>query len=255
MLEAILREHLSKNESICPVIVNEIMISMHVDKLVSGGFSLKEVFELKTIATQIFQPGGFKLHKFHFNCELESEDANIKTSVKSSEAIIKGDCNDTTYDKQQLGTQPSETKIIGLLRDKKENSIAIEIPSNKAKHNKRENLSKLTSIYDLLELILPVHLRGKVVYLELFELKQPWDKIISTKVIKVWEKRESTLPSKIKVPRSIPSPDTPLNAIDIRVFTNSSITGTCAAAYAVSHQSSQPVNQHLTVKNMSIPRL
>ena len=144
---------------------------------------------------------------------------------------------------------------------KKEDSIAIEIPSNKAKHTKHEILSKLASIYDSLELISPVHLRGKVVYRELCELKLPWDKIIPNQVIKVWEKWESTLPSKIKVPRSIPSPNTPLNAIDIHVFADSSIIGTRAAAYTVTHQSGH-VNQHLIAnksrlakQNMSIPRL
>ena len=43
MLETILREHLSKNESIFPGIANEIMISMYVDDLISGGFSREEV--------------------------------------------------------------------------------------------------------------------------------------------------------------------------------------------------------------------
>ena len=257
VLEATLREHLSKYESICPEIVNEIITSMYVDDLISGGFS-REVLELKPIFTQIFQAGGFKLHKFHSNCELESEEVNIKTSEESPEVIIKGDCNDTTYAK--LGIQPLETKILGLLWDKKEDSVAIEIPSNKAKHTKREILSKLASIYHPLGLISPVHLRGKVVYRELCESKLPWDKIIPNQVIQVWEKCESTLPSKMKVPRSIPSPDTPLNAIDIHVFADFSIIGTCAAAYAVTHQSGH-VNQHLIAtksrlakQNMSIPR-
>ena len=49
---------------------------MCVGELISCGFK-REVLELKTIATQIFQAGGFKLHKFHSNCELESEEANI----------------------------------------------------------------------------------------------------------------------------------------------------------------------------------
>ena len=234
---------------------------MYVDDLISGGFSREEVLELKTTATQIFSAGGFKLNKFHSNCELEYEEANIKTSVESPEVIIKGNCNDTTYVKQQLGTQPSETKILGLLWDKKEDSFAIEIPSNKAKHTKRAILSKLASIYDPLGLISPVHPRGKVVYRELCELKLPYDKIIPNQVIKVWEKWESVLPSRIKVPRSIVSPDTPLNAIDIHVFDDSSIIGTCAAAYAVTHQSGHANQQliaskpRLAKQNMSIPTL
>ena len=67
-----------------------------------GGFSQEDVLEQKAVATQIFQAKRFKLWKFHSHCELESEDANIKTSEKSTEVIIKGDCNDTTYAKQQL---------------------------------------------------------------------------------------------------------------------------------------------------------
>ena len=98
-------------------------------------------------------------------------------------------------------------------------------------------------------------------YRELCELKLRSDKIIPNQVIKVWEKWKSTLPSKVKVPRSIPSADTPLNAIDIQVFANSSMIGTCETAYAVIHQTG-PVNQHLIAsksrlakQNMSIPRL
>ena len=79
---------------------------MYVDDLISGGFSREEVLKLKTIAAQIFQAGGFKLHIFHSNCELESEEANIKTSEEPPEVIIKGDCNDTTFAKQQIRTQP-----------------------------------------------------------------------------------------------------------------------------------------------------
>ena len=83
MLDAFLREHLPKYENICPKIVNEIMISLYIDDLISGGFSREKLLELKTFATQTFQTGRFKLHKFHSNCELESEDANITTSEKS----------------------------------------------------------------------------------------------------------------------------------------------------------------------------
>ena len=55
-------------------------------------------------------------------------------------------------------------KTLGLLWDKKEDSMAIEIPNNKAKRTKREVLSKLASVYNPLGLFSPVHLRGKVVY-------------------------------------------------------------------------------------------
>ena len=42
--------------------------------------------------------------------------------------------------------------------------------------------------------------------------------IIPGQVSKVWEKWELTLSLKIKVLRSVPSPDTPLKIIDIHLF-------------------------------------
>ena len=142
---------MSKYESIS--LRNKIMISMDIDELILGGLSREEVLDFKTIAKQIFQAGGFKLPKLHCNCELEFEDASIKTLEESPKVITHGDCNDTTYVKQQLGTQPSE-----------EDSIATEIPSNKARHTKWEIRS------NPLGLILPAHLWGKVVYQETCEL-------------------------------------------------------------------------------------
>ena len=71
------------------------------DKYVCRGF---DFVGFQFVATQIFQAGEFKLHKLHSNCELESENANIKTVEESPEVIKKLDCSDTTYVKQQLGT-------------------------------------------------------------------------------------------------------------------------------------------------------
>ena len=76
------------------------MIGICVEDLILESFSQEDVLELKTIATQILQAKRFKLCKFHSNCELESEDGNIKISEKSPEVVIKGGCNDTTYAKQ-----------------------------------------------------------------------------------------------------------------------------------------------------------
>ena len=78
---------MSKYESIS--LRNKIMISMDIDELILGGLSREEVLDLKTIAKQIFQAGGFKLPKLHCNCELEFEDANIKTLEESPKVITQ----------------------------------------------------------------------------------------------------------------------------------------------------------------------
>ena len=61
------------------------------------------------------------------------------------------------------------------------------------------------------------------------------------------------MPSKIKKPWSIPSPDTTLNAIDIHVFADFSTIGTRAAAYVVSHQLDH-VNQHLIASKSQLAK-
>ena len=87
------------------------------------------------------------------------------------------------------------------------------------------------------------------------------DKIIANQLTKVREKWESTLSHQIKVPQSIPLPHSVLTVINIHVFANSRIIGTCATANAVIYQPGH-VNQYviaskywLAKQNLSIPRL
>ena len=83
MLEAALQEYLSKYESICPEIVNEVMTSMYVDNLTSGVFSREEVLELKTLLLRYSKQEDSSYTNF-------TSTANIKTSEESLEVIIKG---------------------------------------------------------------------------------------------------------------------------------------------------------------------
>ena len=139
---------------------------------------------------------------------------------------------DTTFAKQQLGTKSTYTKILGIHWNENEDTLSIEIPKSKGKYTKRNILSHLASIYDLLGVISPVHLLGKIVYRESCELKLPWDQEIPTQLIKKSNKWLTSSPYKITIPRSIPLPDANINHADIHVFGDSSIMGTCAAAYA-----------------------
>ena len=50
---------------------------MHVDDLVTGGESLQEVEKIKSDSIELFEKGGFKLHKWHSNeTNLETNDLN-----------------------------------------------------------------------------------------------------------------------------------------------------------------------------------
>ena len=118
------------------------MLQVYVDELISGGCK-KEVIELKEIATKIFREGGFTLHKWHINCSIESHENHhetiehqftnqITTKSRESQAPVSDNVlvtsgniilnvdreisypGDTKFAKQQLSTESTGTKILGI---------------------------------------------------------------------------------------------------------------------------------------------
>ena len=58
-------------------LIKKIRDDMYVDDLVTGGESLQEVEKIKSDAIELFENGGFKLHKWHSN------EPNLETNGKS----------------------------------------------------------------------------------------------------------------------------------------------------------------------------
>ena len=126
--------------------------------------------------------------------------------------------DDQTYAKQQLGVKLNETKMLGLPWNKDEDTLAAEIPSEVKKLRKRTILQKLASIYDPLGIISPATIIGKIIYRDVFDSKLSWDDELLDCIVMKWEKWETKLPTKVKVPRSIRLSKESLNLIDIHVF-------------------------------------
>ena len=114
---------------------------MYVDDLVTRGESTSEEEKIKSGSVNLFQKGGFKLHKWHSN----------EQALETNDSINENELN---FAKQHLGTKPKETKILGLLWDKREDSFIIQVPNVNKNVTKRNILSTLTSIYDLLGCLL-----------------------------------------------------------------------------------------------------
>ena len=81
---------------------------MYVDDLVIGGESLEKVEKIKSDSIELFEKGGFKLHKWHSN------ELNLETNDLNSEKELN-------FAKEHLGTKVNETKILGLNWDKQRN--------------------------------------------------------------------------------------------------------------------------------------
>jgi hypothetical protein len=65
LLGATLQEHLSTLEQKYPETVAELRNDLYVDDVISGGTCEQEVTKVKEEAKEIFDQGGFTLHKWH----------------------------------------------------------------------------------------------------------------------------------------------------------------------------------------------
>ena len=143
-------------------LIRKIRDDMHVDDLVTGGESLQEVEKIKSDSIELFEKGGFKLHKWHSN------EPNLETNDLNSEKELN-------FAKEHLGTKANETKILGLNWDKQRDTFRVEIPTENQPLTKRNVLKTLASIYHPLGFISPVILIGKILFRNLCDLSIPWD--------------------------------------------------------------------------------
>ena len=62
----------------CLELIRKIRDNMYVDNLVTGRESLQEVEKIKSDSIELFEKGGFKLHKWHSN------EPNLALATKKS---------------------------------------------------------------------------------------------------------------------------------------------------------------------------
>ena len=158
MLEGTLKIHFENYIGMFRELIERVKDDMYVDDLVTGGESTSEVDKIKSDSVNLFQRGGFKLHKWHSN----------EQALETNDSINENELN---FAKQHLGTKPKETKILGLLWDKGEDSFIIQVPNINKNATKRNILSTLPSMYDPLGLVSRCLLLGKIIYRNLCDLK------------------------------------------------------------------------------------
>lgn len=253
LLEGVIKQHLKSWCDRLPVTVAEILRSLYVDDLISGGTTVVKAEQLKRDVVTIFGDGGFTLHKWHSNVpELEND---------PQEQSIDGN-EDATFAKQQLETTTGEgCKLLGLWWDKVADTLSVAIPVEEVVPTKRGILSKLASIYDPMGLVSPVTVQGKFLYREASELKQAWDAVLPKDLASKWKKWESGLPAKSTVRRSLVTFPEHIDSIELHAFGDASGRGVAAAVYAVVRQESGTTQGLVTAKarlakrGLTIPRL
>lgn len=181
------------------VIISEIKDSTYVDDIISGGFTITETKALKQEVKLIFQEGRFELHKWHSNIQELEEDTSNNSETES-------------------------TKILGVTWNKRTDKLIMSAPAGQEsnENSKRNVLKTLASIYDPLGFISPFLLKGKLIYRNACDLKEPWDKPLPPKLKKRWEDFKEELNFKIEVPRSICTAHDLIEFIDLHPFGDAS---------------------------------
>ena len=78
------------------------------------------------------------------------------------------------------------TKRLGLVWDKRNDSLEVAMGKDKAVSIKRGDLSGLARIYDPLGLVSPTILQGKLLYREICEANVAWDGELPKPLQKQW---------------------------------------------------------------------
>ena len=97
-------------------LIDRVKDDMYVDNLVTAGESTSDVDKIKSDPVNLFQRGGFKLHKWHSN----------EQALETNNSVNENELN---FVKQHLGTKPKEKTILGLLWEKREDSFIMQVPN------------------------------------------------------------------------------------------------------------------------------
>ena len=132
--------------------MNEIAKSLYVDDLINCGPTVEAAKQVKETLTEVFDQGGFTLHKWHSNAtELDAVSANQISDTQE------------TYAKQQLGVpQREKGALLEVSWDKENDTIKVKFLAERVQPTKRNLLTKLAKVYDPLGFASPTTLSGKL---------------------------------------------------------------------------------------------
>ena len=252
LLACLIEQHLNSWEERYPDIVAELRKSLYVDDLLTGGQTIPQAEDRKEKTVEIFEDASFKLHKWNSNVsELE---VNGEPSAGNDEE---------TYDKQQLGGDSTDTTMLRLKWNKSSDTITVSFPTvdSVSTTTKRTILSKLAKVYDIIGVVSPITLEGKIIFRDVCKTKVPWDADIQEPLSRRWNEWEKSLPKEETIPRPIVKYREPVLNVELHTFGDASTKGVGAVVYSVVRKKSGNTQQLVTAKSrlakegLTIPRL
>ena len=163
----------------------------------------------------------------------------------------------STYAKLTVGTQPHESKILGVPWNKEEDTFSINFAKTlkgveEGPLTKRKMLSAINSIFDLLGIAAPVVIVGKVLYSKVCLRKLRWDEEVPVDIQKPWTKWLNDMKEcpYVSIPRSVVGVS--LTGAILHGFSDASKLVVSVAVYAVTTHIAAPLQQRLLVAKSRI---
>ena len=249
ILGATLQKHFNKYKDRYPETIESLLANTYVDDILAGGSLISDLEKFKRESISIMGDAQMELHKWHSNARsLELENG--------SDSMIN-----ITPDDQE---ESQKAKILGMSWDKTQDTISINLwgkEANETKITKRNILSFVHSIYDLLGLASPVTILGKVIFSKTCLQKLRWDQQVPEDIAQDWIKYVHQLKRYpvITFPRYIMT--NRATDIEMHGFSDASFTAICAMVYIVWNEDNTTKSFLLVSKcrvapkETSVPRL
>ena len=162
LLNATIKHHLTKEDSVCSKLIRE---NIYVDNVVLGAETEEEAITLYKEGKRIFNEIGMNLR------EWTSNNKSFNESIDSCDRV-----------------DGNSAKVLGLKWDRKKDEIHIPITQKVIVGNtKRMVLQTIASIFDPLGFFSPIVLPGKVFLQELWQKKIEWDETLPPELISKWK--------------------------------------------------------------------
>lgn len=170
-----------------PIAASVAESDIFMDDLATSCSSVAKGVDLARQLIEMFAAGGFELVKFSSNSPEVM--ASIPTSHRVSEAVEF--------------SPDSYLKILGLLWIPAEDVFTFSVNVEIRDCTKRNILSTIARLWDLMGFVAPVTLLSKLIIKSLWESNVGWDDIPPSNIVTLWQSIESELPlfKNIKLPR------------------------------------------------------
>lgn len=162
---------------------------IYMDDLATSCLSNTDGIELSDQLIKMFATAGFDLVKFSSNSTEVMESIPIDHRVSEAVEFSPAD----------------QLKILGLHWLPAEDVFTFSVNIEPRTCTKRNILSRIARLWDLLGFIAPVTLLAKLVVKSLWDQNVDWDETPNTNIIKLWQSFESELPllQNVKLPRHV----------------------------------------------------